>query len=153
MEPRRGFRHPVCMLQRGDFSLMHSMRLTFAAGVVLGAMLASAAAGDWLQWRGPLGTGQSDEKSAPLSWSKTNNIKWRVALDGAGNSSPIVVGNRVFITHAPASSTLRGLRCYERNSGELLWKHEVEYAEKELTHDTNPYCSASPVSDGQRVIA
>jgi outer membrane protein assembly factor BamB len=133
---------------------MSILRLCVAVGILLGAGLAGPVlAGDWLEWRGPLGTGQSDEKSAPLTWSKNENIKWRVELDGPGNSSPIVVGNKVFITHAPADTTLRGLRCYDRNTGELLWKHEVQYTEKELTHDTNPYCSASPVSDGQRVIA
>src|SRR5688572_3143386 len=112
-----------------------------------------AIAGDWLQWRGPLGTGQSDEKTAPLTWSKTENVKWKVPLDGPGNSSPIVVGDKVFISHAPANSSLRGLQSYDRSDGKLLWKHNIEYAEQETTHKTNPYCSASPVSDGQRVIA
>ena len=110
-------------------------------------------AGDWLQWRGPLGTGQSDEKSVPLTWSKTENVKWKVPLDGPGNSSPIVVGQKVFVTHAPVKSNLRGLHCYDRHNGILLWKHNIEYAEKETTHATNPYCSASPVSDGQCVVA
>jgi outer membrane protein assembly factor BamB len=110
-------------------------------------------AGDWLQWRGPLGTGHSDEKNVPLTWSPSENVRWKVALDGAGNSTPIVVGNKVLITHAPADSDMRGLRCYGRASGELLWKHEVRYGEPEPTHDTNPYCSASPVSDGERVVA
>src|SRR5438270_4624925 len=104
--------------------------------VILCALLipiSPSLAADWLQWRGPQGTGQSQEKSAPLNWSKTDNIKWRVALDGPGNSSPIVVGGKVFITHAPAGSTLRGLHCYDRNTGELLWQHKVEYAEQELS--------------------
>ena len=110
-------------------------------------------AGDWPQWRGPLGTGQSDEKTAPLTWSKNENVKWKVPLDGRGNSSPIVIGQKVFITHAPADSSRRGLHCYDRADGKLLWKHQIEYAEQETTHNTNPYCSASPVSDGQRVVA
>ena len=109
--------------------------------------------GDWPQWRGPAGTGVSSEKNVPTSWSKTDNVKWRIALDGTGNSTPIVVGQRVFLALAPAKSDARGLHCYDRNKGEQLWKHEVEYAEKEPTHNTNPYCSASPVSDGERVVA
>lgn len=113
-----------------------------------------AVAEDWLAWRGPTGDGQAaDGAKAPLKWSKEENIKWRVQLDGPGNSTPIVVGRRVFITHAPKDSKLRGLHCYDRSSGELLWKQEVEYAEKELTHATNPPCSASPVSDGKLVVA
>ncbi|HEY2412690.1 MAG TPA: PQQ-binding-like beta-propeller repeat protein [Pirellulaceae bacterium] len=113
----------------------------------------SATAADWPQWRGPLGTGQCDEKTAPLTWSPTEHIKWKVALDGPGNSTPIVIGEQVFITHARANSGLRGLHCFDRKTGELKWKHEVEYAEKELTHDTNPPCASSPVSDGERIVA
>lgn len=128
------------------------LRLVFASTLVL-AFAAAAQAGDWRQWRGPLGTGQSDEKNVPLEWSSTQNVKWKVPLDGPGNSTPIVVGQQVFITHAPADSDLRGLRCYDRGTGELLWKHEVSYAEPEQTHNTNPYCSASPVSDGERIVA
>src|SRR5262245_61262603 len=112
-----------------------------------------SAAADWLHWRGPLGTGQSEEQTLPLSWSQTENVKWKVPLDGDGNSSPIVVGQKVFITHAPRMTKLRGLRCYDAATGNQLWKHEVDYSEKEPTHDTNPYCSASPASDGRRVIA
>ncbi len=109
--------------------------------------------GDWLAWRGPLGTGISHEKQVPTTWSATENVKWKVPLDGPGNSTPIVVGKLVLITHSPAKSKTRGLRAYDRTSGELAWKHEVQYAEKEPTHGTNPFCSASPVSDGERVIA
>lgn len=124
--------------------------LLFTA-VALATTVLSAA--DWLQWRGPLGTGQSVEKTAPLTWSKTEHIKWQTPLDGPGNSSPIVVGQKVFLTLAPAKSNLRGLRCYDRGTGRLLWKQEVEYAEEEPTHNTNPFCSSSPTSDGQRVVA
>src|SRR6478735_8608408 len=79
----------------------------------------TAQADDWPQWRGPLGTGQSTEKIAPLTWSQTENVKWKVTLDGPSDSSPIVVGDKVFITHAPASSARRGLHCYDCQTGEL----------------------------------
>lgn len=124
--------------------------LTAACSTIFAA---ASVADDWLQWRGPQGTGLTNIEAAPLEWSKEKNIKWRIELDGQGNSSPIVVGQRVFITHAPKGNKLRGLRCYDRNSGEELWKHEIEYTEKELTHNTNPYCASSPTSDGERVMA
>jgi outer membrane protein assembly factor BamB len=133
-----------------------SRHASIALLVVSAALLAPAcpvAAGDWLHWRGPKGTGQADEKSAPLTWSPTENVKWKVPLDGPGNASPIVVGQKVFITHAPADSSLRGIQCYDRDSGKLLWKHQVEYSAAELSHDTNPLCSPSPVSDGQLIVA
>jgi outer membrane protein assembly factor BamB len=112
-----------------------------------------ATAGDWLQWRGPLGTGVSDETGVPQKWSQTENIRWKVELDGEGNSSPIVVDSKVLITHAPTGSTQRELRCYDRNDGSLLWTKGVEYSEKEVTHQTNPLCAGSPVSDGERIVA
>jgi outer membrane protein assembly factor BamB len=109
-------------------------------------------AGDWLAWRGPLGTGISDEKNVPLKWSKGENVKWRFKLDGPGNSTPIVVGNKVILTHSPGSNKkIRGLICFDRDTGRELWKHEVEYADEEKTHGTNPYCSSSPVSDGKGI--
>jgi outer membrane protein assembly factor BamB len=132
------------------------MRPRLGSFAVIGLFLALASslpAGDWREWRGPAGTGVSDEKDVPLTWSKTENVKWRVPMDGTGNSTPIVVGSRVFVAHAPAKGPARGLYCYDRSTGEQLWKHEVEYAENEPTHNTNPYCSASPASDGERVVA
>lgn len=129
-------------------------RMSALVLIVFACLFSTATfAADWLQWRGPKGTGQTEIESAPLTWSKEENIKWRVPLDGPGNSSPIVVGQRVFITHAPAKSKSRGIHCYDRGTGDLLWKHEIEYGEEEKTHGTNPYCSSSPTSDGQRVMA
>lgn len=131
------------------------MRFRHVFGMLFVAclLLRSTQAADWLAWRGPLGTGHSEEKSLPLTWSATENVKWKVPLDGEGNSSPIVVGQKVLITHSPKGTTLRGLRCFDAATGNLLWKHEIDYTEKEPTHNTNPFCAASPVSDGQRVIA
>ena len=117
-------------------------------------LLASAAvAGDWPAWRGPLGTGVSDEKNVPLTWSKDENIKWKVTLEGPGNSTPIVAGSRVFVSSSPAKTKLRGLICLDRNTGKELWKQQVEAEELEATHATNPYCASSPVTDGKRVYA
>lgn len=112
-----------------------------------------AYAGDWRAWRGPEGTGVSLEKGLPIKWSETENVRWRVRLPDRGNSTPIVCGDRVFITQAIEKEGKRTVMCFERSSGELLWQKGVTYTEKELTHGTNPYCSASPVTDGERVIA
>src|SRR5947207_13553039 len=55
-------------------------------------------AGDWPGWRGPEGTGVSPEKNLPVTWSATENVRWKVPLHGAGVSTPIVWGDRVFLT-------------------------------------------------------
>ena len=62
---------------------------------------------NWPQWRGPLGTGLSTEKSVPAEWSVKQNVAWRSELAGLGVSSPIVWGNRVFVTYQLGSGTLR----------------------------------------------
>jgi outer membrane protein assembly factor BamB len=58
----------------------------------------SASAADWPQWRGPYGNGRSDEKDLPARWTATENVAWKVDLGGVGVSSPVVAGNRVFVT-------------------------------------------------------
>jgi outer membrane protein assembly factor BamB len=116
-------------------------------------MAAVAQAGNWPAWRGPHGTGISDESNLPLHWNPTNHVRWRVSLPERGNSTPIVWGRRVFVTQALTNEGRRTLLCFDRRNGRLLWQNGVTWTEAELTHETNPYCSASPVTDGQRVIA
>ena len=108
-------------------------------------------ASNWPQWRGPQGTGISSEQNLPLRWSTNENVRWRVPLPERGNSTPIVWDQRVFLTQAAESR--RTVSCFNRHDGKLLWQSGVTYPEKEATHETNPLCSASPVTDGERVIA
>jgi outer membrane protein assembly factor BamB len=75
-----------------------------------------------------------------------------VALPDRGNSTPIIWGDKVFVSQAIDKEHLRTLMCLDRRNGDLLWQKSVKYAEAEETHETNPYCSASPVTDGKRVI-
>jgi outer membrane protein assembly factor BamB len=109
-------------------------------------------ADNWPAWRGPDGQGNSLDKNLPLKWSKTENIKWRVPLAEPGNSTPIVWGQRIFLTQANKGGTVRGLLCFDRNDGKELWKQEVAYNEKERNWNDAWYCNASPVTDGERVI-
>ena len=108
-------------------------------------------AGNWPQWRGPQGTGVSSERNLPLRWNTNENVRWRAPLPERGNSTPIVWDQRVFITQAEGSR--RTVRCLNRDDGKLLWQSGETYPEKEASHETNPLCSASPVTDGERVIA
>lgn len=108
-------------------------------------------AGDWPAWRGPSGIGRSDETNLPVKWSTTENVKWRVALPEPGNSTPIVWRGRIFLTQAVGDR--RTLMCFDRTDGKLVWQQGVTTKAKDPTHATNPYCSGSPVTDGERVIA
>ena len=55
---------------------------------------------NWPQWRGPLGTGYAPDSNPPIEWSETKNIRWKVELPGKGHSTPIVLGDRIFLTTA-----------------------------------------------------
>ena len=108
-------------------------------------------AGDWPGFRGPQGTGISAESGFPIAWSPEMNVKWRTPLPGPGNGSPIVVGNRVFVLCAEEEGKQRSTFCFDRETGEQLWKETVRFSAVEETHKTNPYCPSTPVSDGERV--
>jgi len=126
------------------FSFLALLSLTFAS---------QAPAANWPAWRGSDGTGVTSEKNLPLRWDTNTNVRWRVPLPDKGNSTPIIWGNRVFVTQATAKENRRALLCFDRADGNLLWQQGVTPEDKEPTHSTNPQCSASPVTDGERVIA
>lgn len=113
----------------------------------------AALADKWPQWRGPEGTGVSADRNLPLHWSTNENVRWRTALPDRGNSTPVVWSNRVFITQALEKENRRTVMCFNRADGQLLWQTGVTWAGKEASHETNPLCSASPATDGARVIA
>ncbi|MCR4413753.1 MAG: PQQ-binding-like beta-propeller repeat protein, partial [Thermoguttaceae bacterium] len=76
------------------------MRIIYVFGVVvLMALVGQPSLGaDWVQFRGPGGLGVATAATPPDRWSATENVVWKAALPGAGASSPIVVGDRVFVT-------------------------------------------------------
>src|SRR5271163_899546 len=115
---------------------------------------ASLAAGDsWPNWRGPRENGVSDERDLPSTWSATQNVHWKVPLPEPGNSTPIIWGDRIFLTQALDKGTRRAVLCFARADGKGLWQREIPCAIKETTHRDNPPCSSSPVTDGEAVYA
>ena len=127
-------------------------------------------AADWLRFRGPNGSGIApDEKPVPVTWSAAQNLKWRTALPGLGSSSPIVVGDRIFVTcwsgyatDGPQSTgditaLMRHLVCVDRTSGKILWDRSVPAKQPEERYggmfSQNGYASHTPVSDGKSVFA
>src|SRR6266545_7232698 len=122
------------------------------AAAVAFTLFASTLAEDWPAWRGPTGQGLSSEKGLPVSWSSTQNVKWKAPLPAAGNSTPIVRGGRVYVTQAVEKGKKRSLLAFDRRDGKLLWSRTVEHGEPEPTHEDNPYCSASAAADGERIV-
>jgi outer membrane protein assembly factor BamB len=109
-------------------------------------------AANWPMWRGPKGDGTTTESGLPQTWSQTENVVWKTPLPDRGNSTPVIWGGKVFVTQAIEKAGRRLLLCFDRKTGSLLWEAGTTYREPELTHATNPYCSASPATDGQRVV-
>lgn len=121
--------------------------------IVIGLTTATAFADNWPAWRGPHGDGGSTERNLPLKWSTTENVRWKVALPEAGNSTPIVWGDHVFITQSLDKGKRRALIGFDRKDGKKLWQGEVPCDVVETSHKQNPPCSGSPITDGKAVYA
>src|SRR6478672_9897778 len=116
-------------------------------------LLPAARAEDWPGWRGPTGMGQSAATDPPLTWGPGKNIRWKAPLPDRGSASPVVWGDRVFLTQAIDTGAKRGVLCIDRKTGKELWATYIDFAGTEPTHATNPYGSATCATDGERVIA
>jgi outer membrane protein assembly factor BamB len=120
--------------------------------LVLVVTVANAA--NWPSWRGPHNDGICDEIGLPTTWNvaEKKNIVWSVELPDRGNSTPVVWGDKLFITQSVESAGKKMLLCFDKKTGKQLWENGIIYNEQETTHGTNPLCSGSPVTDGERVI-
>ncbi|MDA1141133.1 MAG: PQQ-like beta-propeller repeat protein [Planctomycetota bacterium] len=134
------------------------------------------AAHNWPQWRGPLGTGVAPHANPPIEWSEDKNIRWKVELPGKGHSTPVIWGDRIFLTSAapfgealpPKTSGAPGghdevpithkhkfiVTAFNRLDGKILWQRTVrEELPHEGGHITASLASASPVTDGEHLFA
>ena len=136
-----------------------------------------AQAVNWHQWRGPEANGVSRVAKPPVKWSEDRNVRWKVAIKGKGNASPIVWGDKVFLLTAintgrvdpsrpkPEDQPKRvfGIKhpntyykfevlCLDRNTGKELWRQTAsEHVPHEGTHRDADFASASPTTDGERL--
>ncbi|MHB1038163.1 MAG: outer membrane protein assembly factor BamB family protein [Pirellulales bacterium] len=121
---------------------------TLVALAVLSASLGRA--GDWPQWRGPEFNGSSDEKNLPAQWSRTENIAWSADLPGVAAATPIVAGNRVFLSGVDSANDALLAMCFDRANGKLLWRHVVANGIRKDSRSN--YASGSPATDGKIVV-
>jgi outer membrane protein assembly factor BamB len=110
-------------------------------------------ADNWPAWRGPRGDGVCDERNLPLTWSATDNVRWKTPLPEPCNSTPIVWGDRIFLTQGLDGGKRRAVIALDRKDGKKLWQKELPCTTVETSHKQNPPCSASPVTDGTAVYA
>ncbi|HZU38551.1 MAG TPA: PQQ-binding-like beta-propeller repeat protein, partial [Gemmataceae bacterium] len=93
----------------------------------------------------------SDEKNVPVHWSATDNVCWKTPIPGKGHSSPVVWGDRIFLTTCLEQQQQRTLLCLDRRDGRTLWQRVVLRAPLEQKHFLNSFASSTPVTDGQHV--
>ncbi|MBI5801541.1 MAG: PQQ-binding-like beta-propeller repeat protein [Verrucomicrobia bacterium] len=122
-----------------------------------------AADADWPRFRGPNGSGIAAGAQPPTTWSDVQNLKWKTGLPGPGTSSPIAVGDRVFVTCWSGPGVTGGknllsreLVCVDRESGTLKWAKSVAGESPVDGYEgylpEHGYASHTPTSDGERVF-
>ena len=103
------------------------MRYIFTVNLLLASAALAARPGDWAFWRGAESDGMA-RGDAQLHWSDSENIAWKATVPGRGHSSPVVWGDRIFVTTAvPTGSGALPehkfvVLCFDRNTGKLLWE-------------------------------
>lgn len=133
---------------------------------------------NWHQWRGPEMTGVATKGNPPTEWDESKNIKWKVEIPGDGSSTPIIWGDKLFVTTAIETDRTKSAQgepsreygqrgggpgapenyykfdviCYDKNTGEVIWqKTAVEAVPHEAHHSTNTYAAGSPYTDGEHL--
>jgi outer membrane protein assembly factor BamB len=164
---------------------------TIASRAVLVALLLATATGitaagtaaDWPALRGADGRGVSAERGLPVEWSGTENVAWKMAIPGRGHSSPIISGDRIFLTTAIRKEAVEGhdavihtmpdgsdflhpdsvdaeyvheyrVLAIDVESGEILWNSlAAEGLPYDDRHNASSYASPTPITDGERLYA
>lgn len=154
----------------------HNSQSFFAIVALSCLTLSSLSADDWPRFRGPDATGVvADDSRLPTQWDSTENVAWSVDVPGQGWGSPIVVGNRVFVSSvvadekniAPSAGLYlgEGVRdpakgihhwmtyCFDLQTGKELWKHEAHTGRPTVPrHPKSSYAAETPTSDGERLF-
>ena len=141
------------------------LSFTLAATLLLAASSYSL---DWPQFRGPSGNGSAPQADPPITWSETNNITWKVPITGRGRSSPITIGEHIWLTTAVEQGVVRtnirsddmqiaehvSLRavCLARNTGKSLWETTLfDVPHPDPVHWLNSWATPTPVAEPARV--
>jgi len=119
-------------------------------GLLSAALVTQALADNWPQWRGPNLDGVSREKDLPVQWSKTENVLWRLPLPGPAGATPVVWGDRLYLTSVDGDQLV--LLCVSTD-GKELWRRVVGTGNRDVRGDEGNSASPSPSTDGKHVWA
>lgn len=124
---------------------------TLALALLMSHTLSMAAeGGQWARFRGPNGAGGGEATTVPVKWTDAD-YNWQVTLPGVGHSSPVVWGNRLFVTCGEKTTAKRTVLCLDTANGKTLWAKD--YASKPFSQNSDSsYASATPAADAEGVI-
>ena len=106
----------------------------------------------WPQFRGPEGTGNSSSADLPLTWGEGKNVRWKTAVHGRAWSSPVILGNQVWMTTATEDGRELFAVALDRDSGKILFDLKLfQVATPQYAHPFNTYASPTPVIEPGRV--
>lgn len=160
---------------------LYAIILTVVVGLVVISFTVTAIAANWPQWRGT-GTGVSEEKNLPTAWNTTKGIKWKTPIAGRGHSSPVVWGNKIFLTSAIEGEVVPGAKAVTHtdggkeflhpdsvgadrkhtfkviainaDTGKILWERSAwEGTPYDNRHRKSSYAASTPATDGKMVFA
>ncbi|HYT91060.1 MAG TPA: PQQ-binding-like beta-propeller repeat protein [Gemmataceae bacterium] len=126
------------------------MKHASLTAILASAFAASLHAENWPQWRGPSFDGGSPEKGLVEKFSPTENVKWTAPMPGPSAATPIVWGDRVFVSTPDAQARTLLALCLDRHSGKELWRHQV--ASGIGRDNKSNFSSPSPATDGKLVV-
>ncbi len=109
----------------------------------------TSGAQEWIRFRGPNGTGQSDATGIPASWGD-NDYLWKSTLPGIGHSSPVLWGNQIFLLSANPQDGTRHVLCVSAADGKLSWKQDFP-SKTHRIHQQNSLASSTPTVDADHV--
>jgi outer membrane protein assembly factor BamB len=118
--------------------------------ILLSVLIAPATADTWPSWRGPTRNGISRSANPPVSWSRTENVLWRLPLPGPAGATPVVWDDRIFLTSVGRHHKDLLLLCAD-TSGKLLWTRTVDDGNQDVRGDEGNFASPSPMTDGRHV--
>lgn len=151
------------MTPRSHLPFTAGILTTLAFAVITSLDAHASAPPEWRQFRGPGGQGSATGQGLPTTWSATQNVAWKTPVPGPGGSSPIVFGDRIYLTcysgyavpgapNGDVNALQRHVLCLSRADGKILWKKDVPAAQPEQTKvRDHGYASSTPLADADRL--
>jgi len=128
---------------------MRISKTWLVAAILLAALVATVSAADWPNWRGPVYNGSSPETGLPATWSRTEGVAWSGPLPGPADATPVIAGDRVFISSTDAGSGALLAMAFSATDGKRLWQARLGTNAKA---PRNTMASPSPTTDGKTVV-